>query len=142
MSNFYKESKVQYSAEQMYALVNDVDAYPDFLLWCRHIEVYEQSEQSLNAAVEIAFSGIHYRFITTNKMQLNEWIKMNFVEGPFKVLEGQWRFKEQADGCLVSLEMDFEFENKFVQYTISKAFNIIIYSLAESFIQRAKFIYG
>ena len=127
----------------MYRLVNDIEAYPEFLPWCTAANILQQEEQTLVASVSIAVGKIKQSFTTANKMQLNEKITMQLVEGPFKQLVGNWRFQTiDEQQCVVSLDMQFEFKNRLVKHTLGHAFHKIIDSLVEAFVNRAQSVYG
>ena len=143
MTRISKQASVQYSAEQMFSLVNDIDSYPDFLPWCNATKVIEHNGDSLKASVSIAVGKIKQTFTTANTMQANNSIDMQLVEGPFKELNGHWKFHDDPhDGCLVSLDMQFEFKNKLVKLSLGTAFQKIIDSLVDAFIERARVVYG
>ena len=127
----------------MYRLVNDIEAYPEFLPWCTADNILQQEEQTLVASVSIAVGKIKQSFTTANQMQLNEKITMQLVEGPFKQLVGNWRFQTiDEQQCVVSLDMQFEFKNRLVKHTLGHAFHKIIDSLVEAFVNRAQSVYG
>lgn len=143
MTRIIKQASVEYSPEQMYSLVNDIMAYPEFLPWCTATDVIEDNGDSLKASISIAVGKIKQTFTTANTMQASSSIIMRLVEGPFKELNGHWRFQDESgDGCLVSLDMQFEFKNKLVKMTLGTAFQKIIDSLVDAFIERAQVVYG
>ena len=143
MTRISKKEQVNYSANEMYRLVNDIEAYPEFLPWCTAANILQQEEQTLVASVSIAVGKIKQSFTTANQMQLNEKITMQLVEGPFKQLVGNWRFQTiDEQQCVVSLDMQFEFKNRLVKHTLGHAFHKIIDSLVEAFVNRAQSVYG
>ena len=92
MADVEKTVLIGYSAEQMFDLVTDVKDYPNFLPWCGGVEIYEQTETSLDARVDIAFKGIHQFFRTRNVQTRPTRIDMTFADGPFKSFTGFWIF--------------------------------------------------
>lgn len=138
-----KSALVPYSPDQMYALVDDITAYPQFLPWCHHAEEHHRTGEHVEASLEIAHSGLHKSFTTRNELVPHERIEMSLVKGPFKTLKGVWRFEPLGDeGCKVSLAMDFEFSNKLMGMTFGPLFSKIAGTLVDSFIERAKVVYG
>ncbi len=138
-----KSALVAYSPEQMYALVDDITAYPEFLPWCRSAEEHHRTASAVEASLEIAHSGLHKHFTTHNCLEPHSSIEMSLVKGPFKSLTGIWRFEALGDaGCKVSLEMDFEFSSKLLGMTFGPLFSKIAGTLMDSFIERAKVVYG
>lgn len=142
MTEIQRSADVPYTPAQMYQLVGDVAAYPEFLPWCDHVEVLEQDEAEVLARVSLAVSKLHQTFTTRNRMQPHEMIVMELVEGPFRHLTGQWRFLPRDNGCRVSLDMRFEFKNRLVSMALGGPFNRIANSLMDAFIERARSQYG
>ena len=127
----------------MYALVNDIAAYPEFLPWCRSTGVRNQSDTHLQATLTLEAGKIRHSFTTENTMQPGRMINVRLVEGPFKFLTGCWRFESLSPrSCNVRLDIQFEFKNKVLKLILSKVFNHMMESLVDSFIQRARVIHG
>lgn len=138
-----RNALVPYAAGEMYALVDDIAAYPRFLPWCKSTTVLSRNEDEVRASIELARGGIQKSFTTCNRNQRNKMIEMRLVEGPFHHLEGFWRFDALDErACKVSLDMDFEFSNKWVGLAIGPVFNQIANSLVDAFCQRAVEVYG
>ena len=127
----------------MYALVNDVESYPDYLPWCSAAQVYNRSEEQLTASVSMAVGKIRQSFTTENVMQPGRRIDVRLLDGPFKYLNGHWVFEPAGErSCRVSLEMQFEFKNRLLKLALEKLFNHIMNSLMDAFLQRARQIYS
>ena len=143
MTRICKQETVAYSANEMYTLVNNIAAYPEFLPWCTASNILEQQGDSLKASVSIAIGKIKQTFTTANTMQIDEAIHMRLVEGPFKELTGHWQFRDDEEGgCTISLDMQFEFKSKIIKHTLGTAFHKIVDSLVDAFVDRARNIYG
>lgn len=127
----------------MFDLVDDVLAYPQFLPWCRSACVHERNEDEVRATVEIAHGALHKSFTTRNRLQRGKMIEMRLVEGPFRHLEGFWRFDSLGEGaCKVSLDLEFEFSTRLVGAALGPVFNQVTGSLVDAFCRRAEQIYG
>ena len=143
MTAIHKSTLVPYSADEMYALVNDIESYPDFLHWCKRTKILHATDTHLQATIAIEAGKIKQSFTTENQMQPGRSINMQLVEGPFKYLSGNWKFEPQTDNsCKISLNIQFEFKNKLLKLALNKTFNYIMDSLVGSFSQRAREIYG
>lgn len=143
MTVIKKTETVDFSAEQMYALVNDVDSYPRFLPWCKASNVSFRSENHLTASLTLEAGKLSQTFSTENTMQPGRRIDVRLLSGPFKYLKGHWLFEPVTEhSCRVTLEMNFEFKNKLLKLTLSNVFNHIIGSLVEAFTRRAEEMYG
>ena len=104
-----RSALVMFSAQQMYELVNDVGAYPQFLPWCANADVLEDSSEQMRASLVVRKGGVKQSFTTLNHLQAHEKISMSLVDGPFKRLKGDWTFTAlRADACKVELDLEFE----------------------------------
>lgn len=127
----------------MYGLVADVDGYHAFLPWCGGSRVVAQEGDAVTAAVNIAFGGVNKTFVTQNIGVPGERLEMRLVEGPFRTLEGHWRFDPLGDaGCKVTLDLEFEFSNPVTRLVVGPVFQRIANGLVESFRVRADEIFG
>lgn len=143
MPTINRQALVPYSAADMYALVDDIDAYPQFLPWCKRAEVLSRDEDEVKATIELAKGSLKKSFTTCNRLQAGKMIEMRLVEGPFKNLEGFWRFDALEGGASkVSLDLEFEFSSKLVAMAIGPVFNQVANSLVDAFVSRAKEVYG
>lgn len=144
MTLISRNALVPYSVEEMYALVEDIESYTEFLPWCRSTEVISRNEDEVKASIEIARGALNKSFTTINRLQTNKMIEMRLLKGPFKRLEGFWRFDELKDNsaCKISLDMDFEFESKIIAFAVGSVFNQIANSMVDAFCKRAIEVYG
>lgn len=132
-----------YTAEAMYQLVADVETYPDFLPWCRSASIYESTSDEVKATLEIARGPVRKSFTTRNRLQYGEAIRMSLVDGPFKHLEGEWRFTPLGDdGSKIELHLEFDFESRLLRATVGPVFNHIAETMVEAFCKRAHALYG
>ena len=132
-----------YSAHQMYSLVNDVDAYPQFLPWCSNSHVLEKSEHRMKASLTLKAGKIKQSFTTENSMRPDELIEVHLLEGPFKHLNGSWHFEAISDTeCNIALDMTFQFKNRILKMALESVFQKIIDTLVDSFTDRARQLYG
>jgi ribosome-associated toxin RatA of RatAB toxin-antitoxin module len=138
-----KTALVPYSAQDMYDLVCDIESYPRFLPWCTGAQVDAREEQCVTATIHLAKSGVQQSFTTRNTLETGRCIVMDLVRGPFKRLQGVWRFDPlQAEGCKVSFKLDFEFSNFAMRLALGKVFGQIADSLVDAFCQEARDRYG
>lgn len=134
---------VPYSAEQMYRLVNNYEAYPQFLSGCVGAKTLSLGENKLNAELVIQKLGIKQRFSTHNTMILNEKITMELIDGPFRYLKGAWTFQPfDEQSCKIGLQLEFEFSSPMIAVVFGKIFNELTLKMVNAFKQRAREIYG
>jgi ribosome-associated toxin RatA of RatAB toxin-antitoxin module len=127
----------------MYALVIDIEAYPDFLPWCRAASVQERADGHTVATVEMHKGPVRHSFTTRNSLIENERVEMRLVRGPFRQLLGLWEFQSLAQrACKVTLHLEFELSSALVRAAIGSAFNDIASTMVDAFCKRAVVVYG
>jgi ribosome-associated toxin RatA of RatAB toxin-antitoxin module len=133
---------VPFSAAQMFDLVNDVAAYPDFLPWCAGSEILQREPTRIRACLRLKKGPLDASFTTDNRLESGRSISLALVDGPFSKLQGCWYFEPADGGSIVRLEMEFEFSGKLLSRVFSAAFKPIADSLVEAFKKRAYVVYG
>ncbi|HFD81284.1 MAG TPA: type II toxin-antitoxin system RatA family toxin [Gammaproteobacteria bacterium] len=143
MTTIHKSALVPYRPEEMFALVDDIESYPLFLPWCKSARVLRRSDDEVEASIEIAKGGVEKEFTTLNRNHPGKMIEMRLVEGPFRRLEGFWRFEALGEhGCKVSLDLEFDFASRVLGMVVGPVFSQIANSLVDSFQKRAVEVYG
>jgi ribosome-associated toxin RatA of RatAB toxin-antitoxin module len=138
-----RHALVPYTTEQMYALVDDVPRYPQFLPWCRTAEEIERTPSEVVASLQVHKGALHARFTTRNRLEPYTAIVLQLVDGPFRSLSGAWRFSPIADkGSRVSLQLEFAFANPLNAWLLEPVFEHTCNSLVDAFVARAQAIYG
>jgi len=143
MRKVHKNALVPYPASEMFSLVNDVAHYPEFLPWCRGAEVLESSATDMRARLDLARGSFHKSFTTHNYLESGSAITMTLENGPFKHLEGRWRFTDLGpEGSKVELDMEFQFNSMMLDLVAGPVFEDICNSLVDAFIRRAAALHG
>ncbi len=143
MTCIKKTALIPYSAAKMYALVADVDNYQNFLPWCGGSAILSRTADEVQGQVRIQHLGMDKTFTTLNRMQKNKMIEMRLIDGPFKRLEGFWRFDAlDENGCKISLDLEFDFSNKVMSMAFGPVFSQIANSMVDAFCKRAVDKYG
>jgi ribosome-associated toxin RatA of RatAB toxin-antitoxin module len=143
MPQIEKSALVMYSSKEMFNLVNDVDAYPEFLPHCSDAKIITQQSNMMTASLEISKAGIKKWFTTENTFVDEHTVTLRLVDGPFKALKGQWHFITLDDSaCKVELRLEFEFASKLIELAFGKIFNDVAKNMVNAFTQRAKTVYG
>ena len=138
-----KSALVPYTCAEMYRLVNDVDAYHEFLPWCSGSKVVSDDGELMQASIELELAGFHKSFATRNLQHIDKMIEIRLDEGPFRRLDGFWRFDRLGDaGCKVALDLEYEFSNRLLSTALGKVFKEVANSLVDAFCSRAITIYG
>ena len=127
----------------MFELVNNINDYSQFLNWCDSSSILYQSDNQITASVEINKGGIKQTFSTLNTLTPYKSIAMELVDGPFDELSGEWRFEPLGDNAAkIHLDLQFKFKSMLIDMTLSPVFKNIANSQLDSFVERAKYIYG
>ena len=134
MRRVSKSALVPYTAEQMFALVDNVESYPQFLPWCNSAKICSRSDAVLEATLELQKGAVSKTFTTRNSRTEFESINLELLDGPFRYLQGGWKFKNLGDqGCKVSLELEFEFDSAMVDMMFGSFFESTCNSLVDAF---------
>lgn len=143
MTSITRSALVMHSAEQMYNLVNDVESYPQFLPGCTATEIISKTEEELVASLTISKVGVNQTFTTRNILQFPDRMELSLVDGPFNRFVGVWHFLRLTDeACKVTYNMDFEVNNGLAGVALGAVFKQMATVMVDSFVQRAKQVYG
>jgi coenzyme Q-binding protein COQ10 len=137
-----------YTPAQLFALVGDVDRYPDFVPWITRLRSWNRRPGGagvtlLDAEAEVRYAIIRERFAT--RVKLDEAalaIDVDLISGPFRRLTNRWRFAPHAEGCELSFAIDFEFRSRLLQALLAANFQHAVERLVRCFEDRAKALYG
>ncbi|HBG98323.1 MAG: type II toxin-antitoxin system RatA family toxin [Rhodobacteraceae bacterium] len=137
-----------YSAKQMYDLVADVAAYPEFLPWCAAARIrshtHHDEHEILEADLVISFKVFRERFgsrVTLRPRQT--MIDVEYLDGPFRYLNNHWHFENLPEGgCMADFFVDFEFRSRALQALIGVVFNEAMRRIVAAFEERARQLYG
>jgi ribosome-associated toxin RatA of RatAB toxin-antitoxin module len=143
MPTIERSALVPYSAAQMYALVDDIARYPEFVPGCRSATVIEQGTDYKVARLDISKAGVGKSFTTRNQLLPPSSIAMQLVDGPFKYLHGGWQFHALDNhACKIVLQLEFEFANTLLSMAFGGIFNELQGRMVDAFVQRARQVYG
>jgi len=134
---------VSFTPAQMFALVNDVARYPEFLPWCAGARVEELSDTERLASIKVARGLLRTEFTTRNTLKRDAQILMHLIDGPFRNLIGEWRFDAIGErGSRVSFRVEFEFKNRLTAAALGAAFETVCSTIVDAFVLRAQKIYA
>lgn len=137
-----RSALVTFSAGQMFDLVNDIEAYPQYMDGCTGATILRRGDDWLEARLELSKAGITQVFVTRNQLQAPERMTMALVDGPFKRFQGCWSFTPlAADACKVSFELEFELQNKLLGMAVGKLFEAVASRQVDALCERARQIY-
>ena len=143
MATVEKTVLVAHSATQMFDLVDHVEDYPAFLPWCGGASVSDSFENNVSATVHINYHHIRQSFTTRNMRMPPHRIDMNLQDGPFRHLDGSWRFIPLSESaCKIEFHLHYEFSSKILEKLVGPVFHMIANSFVDAFIQRAEKVYS
>jgi ribosome-associated toxin RatA of RatAB toxin-antitoxin module len=143
MADIQKSLLIEHSAARMFRLVTDVEKYPEFLPWCGGVEIFQSTDELMEAKIHINFKGVNQYFHTRNIQHFPTTIDMQFIDGPFKNFEGKWTFTPlQEDACKIEFRLKYEFSNFILDKLIGPVFGMIANTFVNSFVKRANDLFG
>ncbi|HSN32879.1 MAG TPA: type II toxin-antitoxin system RatA family toxin [Ideonella sp.] len=148
MKHVRKSVLLWYTPQEMYSLVTDVPAYPQFLPWCERAEVLERDARGMVARLSLAYAGVRHAFTTRNEHVPERSVVVSLVDGPFSVLDGTWLFNplggpgEAVRACRIEFDMRYAFASRALEAVVSPVFDRIANTFVDSFVKRAEQVHG
>ncbi|HWK54099.1 MAG TPA: type II toxin-antitoxin system RatA family toxin [Hyphomicrobiales bacterium] len=143
MVSISRSALLPYSDAEVFALVNDIAAYPQFLHGCLAAQVLSADEHQVTARLELGKAGLRYAFTTHNLLESPRRMVMQLVEGPFRSFAAEWRFIPLTpDACRTELDMQFEFSTRLLDRALRGLFESTSNDLVDAICQRAVHVYG
>ena len=143
MVTISRSALLPYSDAEVFALVNDIASYPEFMDGCVSAEVLSESEDEIVARLELGKVGLRYTFTTRNTLEPPHRMVMHLVEGPFRSFEAQWTFTALAPkACKTELQMRFEFSNGLLNMASRMLFESTSREMVSAVSRRAEQRYG
>ena len=138
MKQIARSAIVEHSAAEMYALVEEIEAYPRFLPWCTAAQVHSRSPGTTRATLTIGAGGLRQSLTTLNQNRPGEAIDMRLEEGPFRRFDARWRFVPLSPrACRIEFELQYEFASRALGRALAPLFDGIANSMVEAFVRRA-----
>jgi ribosome-associated toxin RatA of RatAB toxin-antitoxin module len=143
MPEINKSVLVEHAPEDMFTLVDAVERYPEFLPWCGGTSLAYRDERLTRATITINYRGIRQSFTTENTKTPPDLMLVKLVEGPFRMLDGEWRFTGlQGGGCKIGFRLRYEFSSRILEKLVGPVFHYIANTMVDAFVRRADVIYG
>ncbi len=126
------------SANFMFDMINDVDAYPQYMQGCEAAEVISADHASMTARLKVRKAGLSHSFTTRNELLRPSQIKLELVEGPFSRFSGQWSILELNDNaCKVALLLEFAINKRLAVKPLEALFKSVGDELVDAVCRRA-----
>jgi len=147
LPSFETTRHVPFSAEQMFALVADVERYPEFLPLCQGLRILSREQRGgecvLDATMTVGYNAIRESFTSRVilRPQDNE-ISVAYLDGPFSHLDNRWRFRDAAGGSHVHFFIDYVFASRMLGMVMGAVFDKAVRKYTDAFEARARILYG
>ena len=143
MMRISRSALLPYPAPSMFALVNDIAAYPEFLQGCLGATVHSASASEITASLMLGKAGLRYTLTTRNELTPPLRMRMHLVDGPFKAFGAEWTFVPLGDNaCKASLDMNFEFSAGLLDAALGTLFEATARDLVNAMCARAEQLYA
>ena len=142
MATHAERRALPYTPQQMFALVADVERYPEFLPWCRAARITRRDGDVLYADLVIGYKMFRERFTSKVTLTPHDSIHVDYIKGPMRYLNNHWHFEPHEDGCLIDFYVDFELRSAFFEAAIGLLFHEAARRMVSAFETRAKALYG
>lgn len=134
---------VPYTPAQMFALVADIERYPEFVPAVVAAKILRREADGVIGQLEMVRAGVREKFTTRNVFEEPTRMSLALVDGPFRLLDGLWTFEPVADrGTKIRLTVRFEFANPLTAMLLSRAFEKTCADMVDAFVLRARATYG
>lgn len=142
MAQVEKTVLVPHSAADMFVLVDAPEHYPEFLPWCGGVDLKLRNETHTVATLHIDYHHIKQNFTTENTKTFPTLMDIRLVHGPFRHLEGIWKFVPLAeDACKIEFKLHYEFSSHLLEKLIAPVFSHIANTFVDAFVERAEQVY-
>tara|TARA_R110001592_G_scaffold61158_12_gene186218 strand:+ start:7039 stop:7473 length:435 start_codon:yes stop_codon:yes gene_type:complete len=143
MTEIRRSALLPYSADVIYLLINDVEAYPKYMDGCVGAEILAQTDETMDARLDLSRAGIRLSFVTRNTLTPGRSVKLSLIDGPFENLTGEWVLLPLGPGaCKLSLHLEFALTNNVVGVATRQLFNSVANNLVDALVKRANEQYG
>lgn len=142
MPTHSEQRMLPYTAEQLFALVADVERYPEFLPWCIGAHICERRPDRIVAELVIGFRLLRERFVSRVTLDPPRRIDVTYEQGPFAYLNSHWIFTPIEGGCRIDFFVDFEFRSRLLQRVMGVVFGEAVRRMVGAFEKRARDLYG
>lgn len=126
----------------MFDLVADVSRYPEFLPWVAAVRIRSSEPQLLVADMSVGFKALKETFTSRVELHRPTLIHVDYVSGPLRRLQNEWRFTPVGDSTELEFLLDFEFRSRIFETLAGAMFGEAFRRMVDSFEKRAAVLYG
>jgi coenzyme Q-binding protein COQ10 len=143
MHKYNAKTVLPFNSSQLYAIIIDVETYPDFLPWCTSAKILNKiDDNNFDAELTVGYKVIDEKYTSRIKAKSGKKINSKAISGPFKVLESIWTFKDiKNETCEVEFLIEYEFKSFFLDKIMGSIFKKATIKMLDAFEKRAKNLY-
>ena len=139
----HRSALVEYSAEDMFDLIERAEHYPAFLPWCAAAKILERNDSIVAADITVAWHGLRFQMTTRNPKRRPEWLAVRLERGPFRSFDGEWHIRSLAPhGCKVEFSLRYELDNALARTLAGRVLDRIAQTFVDAFVTRAHSVFG
>lgn len=148
MPRYHIEKILPYTPDQLFALVGNVDAYPEFVPWIQSMRTWNARSEGEGVSLVDAQAGVGFAFLKekfstrVRRDAATRQVDVQLLSGPFKHLANRWRFIENDGGTKIEFDIDFEFKSRLLSGMLAANFHHAVDKLMSCFEARAQTLYG
>ena len=148
MPRHHIEKILPYTPDQLFALVGNVDAYPEFVPWIQSMRTWNARSEGEGVSLVDAQAGVGFAFLKekfstrVRRDAATRQVDVQLLSGPFKHLANRWRFIENDGGTKIEFDIDFEFKSRLLSGMLAANFHHAVDKLMSCFEARAQTLYG
>ena len=148
MPRYHIEKILPYTPDQLFQLVGNVDAYPEFVPWIQSMRTWNARSEGEGVSVVDAQAGVGFAFLKekfstrVRRDAATRQVDVQLLSGPFKHLANRWRFIENDGGTKIEFDIDFEFKSRLLSGMLAANFHHAVDKLMSCFEARAQTLYG
>ena len=148
MPRHHIEKILPYTPDQLFTLVGNVDAYPEFVPWIQSMRTWNARSEGEGVSLVDAQAGVGFAFLKekfstrVRRDAVARQVDVQLLSGPFKHLANRWRFVEVPGGTKIEFDIDFEFKSRLLSGMLAANFHHAVDKLMSCFEARAKALYG
>lgn len=148
MPRYHIEKILPYTPDQLFQLVGNVDAYPEFVPWIQSMRTWNARSEGEGVSLVDAQAGVGFAFLKekfstrVRRDAATRQVDVQLLSGPFKHLANRWRFIENDGGTKIEFDIDFEFKSRLLSGMLAANFHHAVDKLMSCFEARAQALYG
>lgn len=148
MPRYHIEKILPYTPDQLFQLVGNVDAYPEFVPWIQSMRTWNARSEGEGVSLVDAQAGVGFAFLKekfstrVRRDAATRQVDVQLLSGPFKHLANRWRFIDNDGGTKIEFDIDFEFKSRLLSGMLAANFHHAVDKLMSCFEARAQALYG